>query len=1292
MMFWKLTYLPLKKASGFLFAACVAWGSVCSCALADDYTNCIPNKQNGQYTLECPSGSTTRNDIDANCLKTQNQNSCINTMPVSGSVSRIPEDVCYRGEGWSNKRNHNGIDYAVPVGTPVTAAADGVAQVNKCVSGGGMTVVIVHKKATSPQSDGVSLTNNSNSDYYTSIYMHLSEILVGNGAQVKKGQVIAKSGDTNCSGGQIKTGAYGAHLHFEMRDGNGGIASGNVLDPLCNEIQSLCETQSSNIFYQNSSDYDAFQCRNCSANANGCRKTETGGYDHNGDPINPTDNNSSTSTASSGDCAKMYNENNLIALSAAGESGGDAGITNKCLAADNGGCSYGRNQMACGAETAEKQSDGKFGVFYQFMQNLSTNHPDLFQVLSNGNDLDTTVKYACNNKSYPAENQAFQEAWASLGDNAEFGAAQDEIIYNEYVVYPKKACGSEWDKLMPEVQMTLMACAIASPKTVQSVIKQIQQENPNTALSDIPVEDIIPRINHLRTEIGYASYKTDPAKRKIYDSLVARESKDNERALTSAKIRQAINDPANAGRDPNEVALEVTGKRLCAEDEYPGYSTGSWSNDPSANAAAALSGESDEDCRVSKYRNSFKDCLFCNIFKVLFNTASTMAKSAYETLSDSALTLLLVGTALWLGLTIMRYVSSFNAANPWNMSKEIANKLFVVLCCVAILVVMDSKSFTELVIEPIFQTGLDLAKIAIANSTGATCNTASTAGILADGGLPQSMGESILCIIDAIQNKVLDIMAVGSSSICVGVYIESWHQIPLLPHFGYFLTGIVLWVASFLILVIYPWVLVDSLLNLCLAVVFLPFAIAGYPYKPTRAMFVGKVWGAFMNALFMFVFQTIVVAIILMALDNITAEAFNRSLTSAGDDGNAFQIILDSLAWWSMNFLKLVFILFLGWTVLKQVNTFASQFASAVKGGGGISVKSSIGPGVGTLAMSGVKGMGLKALGKGVSVADSGWQSAKEKWQDMRLDSNKSHVASRQEQIQNKGTQNADGSTSYTNIFGRKFTATDNGYSYKNWRGKTVTKTVNRGDNGNSVYTTTKTNKDGSQTIISKDGYIKQEVLLDKNGKEVSRVTSRTTVGGRAMLNKDGSVNQVIFNNIMQNSALSENDKKIAILEQLLRERMPISQTKIGGQPFDSRQIQKGVDENGREYFRIVQQNKNGEKITASMTFGHNGRVLTEMEQVRQDGQAVKRSSDGIFNSIQTYAYQSDGMIDEASRQTKFSATDYYTQHFGNVVDSNGMVARGVPVNDSFYSAEDLQKFGQQVARNGSPAPLSGFN
>ena len=46
-------------------------------------------------------------------------------MPVT-NVARIPEDVCYRNEGWSRKRNHNGMDYAAGMGTAVTAAMDGV--------------------------------------------------------------------------------------------------------------------------------------------------------------------------------------------------------------------------------------------------------------------------------------------------------------------------------------------------------------------------------------------------------------------------------------------------------------------------------------------------------------------------------------------------------------------------------------------------------------------------------------------------------------------------------------------------------------------------------------------------------------------------------------------------------------------------------------------------------------------------------------------------------------------------------------------------------------------------------------------------------------------------------------------------------------------------------------------------------------------------------------------------------------------------------------------------------------
>lgn len=1291
-------YINIIKATTLIIVVSACILPLCSVAYGSDYTNCIPNSQNGKWTLECPNGQQSRNDVNVGCVREQNKNSCLNTMPVSGSVARIPEDVCYRNEGWSKKRNHNGIDYAVAAGTPVVAAAAGTAQVNQCVSGGGRTVVIVHKKATSPSSDGVDIVPNSSSDYYTTIYMHLSSIAVSDGAQVQKGQVIGNAGGSSCSNGVIIENAYGAHLHFEMRDGSGGVASGNVLDPLCNEIQSLCETSSTNAYYQNSSGYDTFQCRDCTKNQEACRKTDTGGYDHeNGDPINPTTNGQSVGgTGEEGNCSKMYDENNLLALSAAGESGNNPGINNKCAKGDSGGCSYGSNQMACGAEKEGKQSSG--GTVATFLRDLSSRHPDLFAQLSNGNDVETTIKYACNNLSYPNENLQFRTAWESLGSNKDFALAQDEFIYNQFVSYPKNACGSEWDKLTPEVKMTLMACAIAAPATVIKVIKQIKNENPSTPLSEIPEETIIPRINLLRVEIGYHSYKVsdDPNKQSIYNAVLKRAPEDDERALTSAKLRKALADPANAGKTPDEISIELTGKRMCAADEYPGvssYDTGSGGGSGTSSGANEKY-DSDKDCRVSKYRNSFSGCMFCGIFKTLFNAASLIAKNAYNALSGAALTLMLVGTALWLAFTVLKQVSSLGGANPYGMVKTIVNQLFVVLCCAVMLLTMDSTAIMNLLINPIFQTGMDFSKLLLANSSGETCNSADIAGIRTDGGLPESIGTSILCIIDTIQNKLLDIIALGSSSICVGFWLESYKNLPIFPHFGYVITGVFLWLTGVMFMVIYPWLLIDSMLNLCLAVAFLPLAIAGYPYKVTRGMFVKKVWGAFMSAMFTFVFLSVVIAVLLMAIENVVGESGVRSLSSVGDSGSAYKNILSSIGWWTMNFLKLVFILFLGWAVLGEAKSFAENFASGMGAGGGAKLSKGIAADIGGMTAKAtnraVKGA-VNRVGTGAKiVGHSIKENAQELASDFRLNLNKDHVDNRMNQIQNQGTLNADGTRTYRNMFGRKFTATQDGYSYKNWRGKTITKTVERNDNGNVVYTKSKTNKNGTTTSVSQDGFIKQTAVYASNGQMISKKSEMTTAGGKSLINKDGTVNEIAINAIMQNSAFNPDDVQSAILEQMLKERIPSAQYALQDD-FQSRQIVRGKDENGHDFFKIIQKNKDGSTTNVSMTFGNNGRVMTEIENISRKGEAIKHSSDGIINRIQRYNYKKDGTIDENSIESRYSATKYYVQNYGKVIDSNGRAARGVPIEDTLFKPEDIREMGDKVARNGTAAPLEGF-
>lgn len=102
---------------------------------------------------------------------------------------------------WSKTNNtHKGQDYPMPIGSDVQAAMDGIVFDDAPGYEYGITVQIDHENG------------------YQSLYGHLSKSLVKPGDRVKKGQVIAKSGDT----GNVT----GPHLHFEVRKG-----SNNPVDP-----------------------------------------------------------------------------------------------------------------------------------------------------------------------------------------------------------------------------------------------------------------------------------------------------------------------------------------------------------------------------------------------------------------------------------------------------------------------------------------------------------------------------------------------------------------------------------------------------------------------------------------------------------------------------------------------------------------------------------------------------------------------------------------------------------------------------------------------------------------------------------------------------------------------------------------------------------------------------------------------------------------------------------------------------------------------------------------------------
>ncbi|MFN0153067.1 MAG: murein hydrolase activator EnvC family protein [Gaiella sp.] len=112
--------------------------------------------------------------------------------PVAGPVTS--------GYGWRWGRLHEGIDIAVPEGTPVVAAAGGTVLEAGWGGGYGNLVVIDHGNGLA------------------TAYAHNSSLAVAPGSTVGQGQVVAYSGNTGSS--------TGPHVHFEVR------VNGGSVDPL----------------------------------------------------------------------------------------------------------------------------------------------------------------------------------------------------------------------------------------------------------------------------------------------------------------------------------------------------------------------------------------------------------------------------------------------------------------------------------------------------------------------------------------------------------------------------------------------------------------------------------------------------------------------------------------------------------------------------------------------------------------------------------------------------------------------------------------------------------------------------------------------------------------------------------------------------------------------------------------------------------------------------------------------------------------------------------------------------
>ena len=110
-------------------------------------------------------------------------------LPVQSGY--VNSNFGYREDPFNGKvRFHHGLDIAVNIGTKVYAPADGKVKFVGRQSGWGKVLKIDHGNG------------------YRTVYAHLSRIVVKPGSEIKRGDLVAESGNSGRSSGP--------HLHYEV--------------------------------------------------------------------------------------------------------------------------------------------------------------------------------------------------------------------------------------------------------------------------------------------------------------------------------------------------------------------------------------------------------------------------------------------------------------------------------------------------------------------------------------------------------------------------------------------------------------------------------------------------------------------------------------------------------------------------------------------------------------------------------------------------------------------------------------------------------------------------------------------------------------------------------------------------------------------------------------------------------------------------------------------------------------------------------------------------------------------
>ena len=627
-------------------------------------------------------------------------------------------------------------------------------------------------------------------------------------------------------------------------------------------------------------------------------------------------------------------------------------------------------------------------------------------------------------------------------------------------------------------------------------------------------------------------------------------------------------------------------------------------------------------CKYTKVES----CTLCPLFVLVFNTVSKVGSLSAKNFSDGIIQIVVVFFGVWLAMEVIKFVASMKTKDLKDFVQTLITKGFTIILVVTILKT-GVGNFYNIFIQPVYNTAQSMARIMFEESNNIGTHEddkkakkdKSITGIKEiENGLPSSIGVSIVTTMTMMENRVRMIKALGSSLVCSS-FQDAW--IPIIPKFKYLIYGGSIWILTMAMIVVIPFLMIDAVFELGVATLLMPFAVGAYAFNYTRK-YCKKVWDTFLNSAMSFLFTSIVVLILLGALQTATQEnigsmnGFDQMFVMGGSGDNIYSSFKEAVDWRSPMFLNLVFIFLLAWAVLNMGKDFANEIASSLSPEG---IGAKLGGQIGSMA----QGAALKATAPLRSAAGVGVQAVNRLAGRGIAKARTGIMKRRMENNKDKQVTNADGSKSVT-IRGKTYTMDKDGNITRDKR-----KEKKRGDRKRVV----------TEKEIRTDGVIiKRKIItiMEKKDDKWVEVRQRTVDRMRItrnidIINRDGTIN---INGMDKLLAGTSGEVKDALMKNMNR---VIIEARLSKAAFDpENEVQPGSE-------KTYMDNETGEMITEYKTQKgdlvvsrtkinrEKGIAETRVTRIDAEGKVMVFESDGLRNKMTTMLLKKDADVENIS-------------------------------------------------------------